>query len=71
MDKTKGGTNIDGSKNTKYCGYCYQKGKFVDGITNLKEYKIFVRQKRIENGVPPFMASLYNIGMGRLERWKK
>ena len=70
MDKKGGGTNTDGSKNIKYCSYCYQKGEFVDGITELKKYKKFVREKRIENGVSPVMASLYNIGIGRLERWK-
>ena len=71
MDKKNGGTNVDGSKNKKYCSYCYRKGEFVDGITDLKEYKKFVRAKRIENGVSPVMASLYNIGISRLERWKK
>jgi hypothetical protein len=28
------GTNLDGTVNTDYCRFCYQKGRFVDhGIT--------------------------------------
>ena len=27
------GTNADGSRNTDYCGYCYQKGAFTSETT--------------------------------------
>jgi len=30
-DPQSGGTNADGSKNEKYCSYCYQNGAFVGG----------------------------------------
>ncbi len=30
-------TNADGSINTEYCNYCYDKGNFVDGCNTLEE----------------------------------
>ena len=28
-DPEKGGTNLDNSKNTMYCSYCYKDGDFI------------------------------------------
>ena len=70
-DPQGGGTNVDGSKNGKYCSYCYQNGIFVGGETTVEEFQEFCRKKMIENGTPKFFAWLFTRGMKRLERWKK
>ncbi len=37
MSEDQYGTNIDGSKNTDYCKYCYVDGQFVDDVS-MEEY---------------------------------
>lgn len=69
-DPAGGGTNADGSKNEKYCSYCYQNGQFTFN-GSLKEFQEFCRKKMIENGHSKILAWLFTRGMGRLERWKK
>jgi hypothetical protein len=70
-DPQGGGTNADGSKNNKYCSYCFQNGAFVGGETTVKEFQEFCRKKMIENGASRFFAWLLTRGMKRLERWNK
>lgn len=70
QDPQGGGTNADGSKNAKYCSYCYKDGGFVGGNMSLKEFQDFCQQKMIESGLSKFMAWLFTRGMGRLERWR-
>lgn len=68
-DPGKGGTETDGTKNLKYCSYCYDNGKFTwEG--NVKDFQNFCKEKMIESGQPKFMAWLFTRGMSRLERWK-
>lgn len=68
-DPERGGTNADGTKNMKYCSYCYQKGNFTfDG--ELKDFQEHCRIKMIEGGHSRFIAWLFTRGMKRLERWK-
>jgi hypothetical protein len=69
-DPEGGGTNADGTKNEKYCSYCYQNGAFVGGDVSLKEFQEFCRKKMIESGHNRFLAWLFTRGMGRLERWR-
>ena len=68
-DPQGGGTNADGSKNSKYCGYCYQNGTFAGGETTVEEFQEFCRGKMIENGTPKLFAWMFTRGMKRLERW--
>jgi hypothetical protein len=69
-DPNQGGTNADGSKNIKYCSYCYVDGAFTyEG--NVQDFQDFCKQKMIEGGHSKFMSWLFTRGMGRLERWKK
>lgn len=68
-DPESGGTNTDGSKNLKYCSYCFQNGEFTF-IGSVREFQEFCRQKMIDNGHNKFMAWLFTRGMKRLERWK-
>ena len=70
QDPQGGGTNADGSKNDKYCSYCYQNGAFVGGEMTVKEFQEFCRQKMVEGGHSKFTAWLFTRGMKRLDRWK-
>lgn len=62
--------NTDGSKNLKYCSYCYQEGNFTYRGNNVKEFQELYRQKMIERGQNRMLAWVFTRGMKRLERWK-
>ena len=68
-DPQSGGTNADGSKNVKYCSYCYQNGEFTFTGT-VEDFQEFCRKMMIESGSSKFSAWLFTRGMKRLERWK-
>jgi hypothetical protein len=70
MDPENGGTNSDGSKNVKYCSYCYQAGSFKDNFTSSGEMVKLVRGKLKEMGYGPLKSWLYSLNIPRLERWK-
>jgi len=36
-DANQLGTNSDGTKNSDYCKYCYDRGNFIDNVT-MEEY---------------------------------
>lgn len=71
MDKDPGagGTNQDGSRNMKYCSYCYQGGKFVDTFTKPGEMVSFVKGKLREMGYGPIRRWFYTSHIPQLERW--
>jgi len=69
-DPLHGGTNSDGTRNEKYCSYCYQNGTFTFNGT-VEEMQEFCKGKMVEQGSNKFMAWLFTRGMKRLERWKK
>lgn len=68
-DPQGGGTNANGLKNLKYCGYCFQNGEFTFN-GSVQEFQEFCREKMIESGHNKFMAWFFTRGMNRLERWK-
>ncbi len=68
-DPQGGGTNADGSKNEKYCSFCYQNGDFTFHGT-VGEFQDFCKDQMIRGGHSRFTAWLYTRGMNRLERWK-
>jgi hypothetical protein len=63
-------TNSDGTKNLKYCSYCYQNGAFTFSGT-MPEFQEFCRKKMIEKGHYRFIAWFFTRGIKYLERWKK
>ncbi len=68
-DPAGGGTNAGGSKNEKYCSYCYLDGSFTfDGT--VVEFQEFCRVKMVEGGMSRLMAWLFSRNMKRLERWR-
>lgn len=69
-DPNKSGTNVDGSKNLKYCSYCFQNGEFTYKTNDVKEFQEHCRKMMIEGGHNKFMAWLFSRGMKRLDRWK-
>ena len=68
-DPQGGSTNADGSKNLKYCSYCYENGEFTF-TGNVKEFQEACKNIMIKDGTPKIMAWLFTRGMKRLERWK-
>jgi hypothetical protein len=70
-DPQCGGSNVDGSKNVKFCSYCYQDGKFTSpDITSAKDMQLFVKGKMKEMGFPGFIAGFFTCGIPKLERWR-
>ena len=71
-DPQKGGTEEDGSKNNKYCSYCYEGGKFTNTeIDTAKKMQTFCIKKMKEQGTPKFIAWFFTRGIPKLERWKR
>ncbi len=69
-DPECGGTNIDGSKNKKYCSYCFRNGQFVQPDLSVEEMQSFCMEKMDELGIPPFKGWLFARSLPRLERWR-
>lgn len=69
-DPEKGGSNSDGTKSVMYCSYCYQEGAFTQPDFTVSEMKKFCKEKMKEMGFPGFLASLFTMGIPKLERWK-
>lgn len=68
-DPEGGGTEADGSRNPKYCSYCYESGKFFQPDMTVDEMKTLVKGKMIEMGFPGFMSGFFTKGIPKLERW--
>ncbi len=70
-DPQNGGTNLDGTKSTEYCSYCYKNGNFVDNETDVKKYQSKVLDIMASQGFWKPMAWLMTRGIPNLKRWKK
>jgi hypothetical protein len=70
-DPTNGGTNIDGSKNEKYCGFCYQSGRFTDeGITLQEKIENNIKIAVAKMNIPESQArEMAERQLPNLERW--
>jgi radical SAM superfamily enzyme len=73
-DPQDGGTNADGSRNEKYCSYCYKDGTFgVSSDMSLEEFQEYERKAMIEHAkINKFVAWFFTRKMflKNLERWK-
>ncbi len=69
-DPGNGGTNTDGTKNMKYCSYCYQDGKFTGDFKGPREMVDLVKGKLKEMGYGPLRRWFYTSHIYQLERWK-
>ncbi len=71
-DPNKGGTKIDRTISDKYCGFCYQGGKFTDeGITMEEKINKNVQIATILMGIPESVArQTAESIIPFLDRWK-
>ncbi|MDZ4170582.1 MAG: zinc ribbon domain-containing protein [Methanobacteriaceae archaeon] len=71
-DPQNGGIEKDGSKNEKYCSYCYVDGEFTSPeIDTPQKMQAFCIEKMKEQGMPRPIAWIFTRGIPKLERWKK
>ncbi len=70
-DPDEGGTNADGSKNTIYCSFCFQKGEFTQPDFTAKQMQTFCIDKMKEVKIPKFVGWIMTRSIPKLERWKK
>ena len=69
-DPKGGGTEKDGAKSKKYCGYCYQNGDFTWKEGDVYAFQEACRKIMKEQGFNSFLAWLFTRNFKRLERWK-
>ena len=70
-DPENGGTNLDGSKSTKYCSYCYAQGEYLSPeIDSAEKMQDFVKEKLKSMGFPGFLAGMFTKGIPKLDRWR-
>ena len=69
-DELGGGTETDGSRNTRYCSHCYQNGRFVQPDLTVDGMQARVRARMVEIGFPRFLGALFTRGIPKLERWR-
>lgn len=72
MEQAEYGLNTDGSKNDKYCSYCFSDGKFVNESITLDEMVEKVSSIMTDKlSIPSFQAKmLAKTFIPKLERWK-
>jgi hypothetical protein len=70
-DEKGGGTEADGSKSTRYCSHCYEKGQFTLPQLTVNEMKERVARKLMEFGFPRFLTGFFTRSIPKLERWKR
>lgn len=72
VDPHQGGTNSDGTKSNKYCGFCFQDGRFLDeGITLQEKMDKIVRITTAKMNLTEAQARELAMNIiPKLERWK-
>lgn len=69
-DPAQGGAELDGSKSSKFCSFCYQRGEFTQKDITAEQMRTFVAGKLQEGGLPKFLAKFFTKGIPKLERWR-
>ena len=73
-DPQGGGTNADGSRNKKYCSYCYKDGTFGESSNmSIEEFQEYDRRVKMEHGKTNNLISRFlerKMFLKDLERWK-
>lgn len=70
MDTQGGGTNADGTRNSKFCSLCYENGAFLDPFKTASEMVAFVRHELKKQGYGWFKRWFYTSHIPMLERWQ-
>jgi NAD-dependent SIR2 family protein deacetylase len=63
------GTEMDGSKNSEYCKYCYQQGEFVNPGITLDEMKHVMMEKMDNRNIPDSVIQQALKRLPNLKRW--
>ena len=70
-DPEKQGTNLDGSKNSEYCNYCFQNGEFTQPDFSANDMQQFCIKKMKEMGFPKPLGWLFTRSIPKLKRWSE
>lgn len=65
------GTEVDGSKNSDYCKYCYQNGGFTNPGLTLEEMKEHMMKKMEKIDLPADIVEVAVSRLPYLKRWTK
>ncbi len=65
------GTEIDGSKSTKYCKYCYVNGDLMYKGNDVKEFQKICYENMLKNGMWWPKAKFFAWTINFAPRWKK
>ena len=68
-DEKGGGSNVDGSRSTTYCSYCYSGGKFTNPDITVTQMQDLVKGKLREFGFPSPLVWVFTRNIPKLERW--
>ncbi len=70
-DPGGGGSETDGTKNTKYCSHCYKDGNFTQPHITVEEMQQLVKGKMREMKIPGFLGGFFTRGIPKLDRWQR
>lgn len=65
------GTNLDGSKNSDYCIYCYKNGEFKDKVSMNEYIEMMIPFSEQAHMTPEQMRKHCETIFPTLKRWKK
>lgn len=65
-----GGTEADGSKNSRYCSLCYDQGAFRHPDVTVSEFQQQCVAAMMRSGRPEIIAWLFTRRIPRLGRWR-
>ena len=70
-DKKGGGSNADGTINSKYCSMCYENGNFLSppDVDTAQKFQKFCIQEMKNDGMNGLLAWILTRGIPKLERW--
>ncbi len=69
-DEKGGGTEVDGSRSTRFCSHCFVFGKFALPDITASQMQDRVREKMAEMGFPRFLSGFFTRKIPKLERWQ-
>ena len=65
------GAEADGGTSEKYCGLCYQKGKFTNPNATVEAIQKIGYEALRKKHWPGFLAKMAVNGVPKLERWNR
>ncbi len=71
LKDTVKGTEADGTKNARYCMYCYADGGFTAPDASVEEMRSYSIKGMTDKGWPRFLATFMTKNTHKLPRWQK